>query len=982
MAGRLLCISLASLQWRQSHHAEGFQVAPLRRPRAFDFVTTCRASEDDVVAGFRRAAGFEPSFDASDLSFDAPSVYDGDDGEEEEAIELFVRNIDYAAEEADLSDAFAKAGAAPIAVAVPRDRGTGRGRGFAFVTLGSRAEARLARQAMDGALFRGRRLSVHDRTPNPAGAAQRGARDVNERLAAAATARDVLSVLFDDGEQECTSVNLATALHRAARHGANSTDSDRLRQLFRLSTESIRLLPRSWEPRHLSNACWAAARLRSDVDSQPLLRAVAEAAPGRMAHFNAQGLSNVAWAYAKMIDEASEFDSEYAPETDVSRTRLFDALAVAARAKMKSFSPQGLAITAWAFSKTKTAAPALYAAIATEAQVQIGGFGGQECANIAWAFASAQHRASPLFGGRPRRMDAPLFEAVAGRATACQMGSFAPQALSNLAWAFATVGCAPDLDDKYKKLYDSMDVEAASKLALFKSQEISNVVWALSKVGRLAKQGSLCNAVRRRIVDSPASLETQHRSTVVWAFANADIDAPDFYNAIGDSIRAQDDFSAQVPRGPRRPSRSPGPEDTQALSNLAWALSKKGALSEHAARSIARAALMKRRLLAASNAQGLANLAWAYANAGVFDDVLFEALADVCSKRIGEFSAQALANVGWAYATASGAKGADFPSLFDAIAGEAPRKISTFNAQELANTAWAFSTAGVAAPALFQAIAAEVPKKIETFKPQALANTVWAYSTAGFAAPLLFDAVAAEALRQISTFKSQELATTLWAYSTAGVEAPVLFDAAANEASKKIKTFNPQDLANIVWAYSTAGVEAPALFEAIALEIGAKIDDFSLEELSQMHQVSMHLRLGAPRHALVALLKGHEAQLRAAHLRREPSPSRSQRDVSAALLRIGWGHDFEHVTAEGISLDMAQPQFRLAIEFDGPKHYLIGRADGEVTRALDGRSKAKERVLGHLGWRLLRVPYFEWGVLRTPQQQEAYLRSGIADAFG
>jgi len=316
------------------------------------------------------------------------------------------------------------------------------------------------------------------------------------------------------------------------------------------------------------------------------------------------------------------------------------------------------------------------------------------------------------------------------------------------------------------------------------------------------------------------------------------------------------------------------------------------------------------------------------------------------------------------------------------VAAETPKKLAEFNSQNLANTVWAYSTAGISAPALFEAVAAEALRNLTTFNSQDLANTVWAYSTADFEAPALFAAVAADVPKKVATFNSQALANTVWAYSTAGVEAPVLFDAAANEASKKIKTFNPQDLANIVWAYSTAGVEAPALFEAIALEIGAKIDDFSLEELSQMHQVSMHLRLGAPRHALVALLKGHEAQLRAAHLRREPSPSRSQRDVSAALLRIGWGHDFEHVTAEGISLDMAQPQFRLAIEFDGPKHYLIGRADGEVTRALDGRSKAKERVLGHLGWRLLRVPYFEWGVLRTPQQQEAYLRSGIADAFG
>jgi hypothetical protein len=95
-----------------------------------------------------------------------------------------------------------------------------------------------------------------------------------------------------------------------------------------------------------------------------------------------------------------------------------------------------------------------------------------------------------------------------------------------------------------------------------------------------------------------------------------------------------------------------------------------------------------------------------------------------------------------------------------------------------------------------------------------------------------------------------------------------------------------------VWAYSTAGVDAPALFDVIALSIEAKISEFSPENVSQLHQVGwqvhLHLRLEAPQHALTLVLSRREAELRAAFLRQEPSPSRSQRDVSAALTRIGW----------------------------------------------------------------------------------------------
>ena len=33
-------------------------------------------------------------------------------------------------------------------------------------------------------------------------------------------------------------------------------------------------------------------------------------------------------------------------------------------------------------------------------------------------------------------------------------------------------------------------------------------------------------------------------------------------------------------------------------------------------------------------------------------------------------------------------------------------------------------------------------------------------------------------------------------------------------------------------------------------------------------------------------------------------------------------HTFEHVTAEGFSLDLALPKSKLAVEVDGPSHYL------------------------------------------------------------
>jgi very-short-patch-repair endonuclease len=81
------------------------------------------------------------------------------------------------------------------------------------------------------------------------------------------------------------------------------------------------------------------------------------------------------------------------------------------------------------------------------------------------------------------------------------------------------------------------------------------------------------------------------------------------------------------------------------------------------------------------------------------------------------------------------------------------------------------------------------------------------------------------------------------------------------------------------------------------------------------------------------------------------------------LLRVEWNHDFEYVTDEGLSLDMAQPNSKLVAEFDGPWHYMTD-ISGRLG-FLNGIFLFKQRLLKSLGWKVLRVPYFEWDGLRS-----------------
>jgi RNA recognition motif-containing protein len=74
---------------------------------------------------------------------------------------LYVGNLSYDATEKDLRDAFGGSGTVSD-VAIVMDRDTGRPRGFAFVTMGSAAEAQAAIAALNGKMLQGRTLKVSE----------------------------------------------------------------------------------------------------------------------------------------------------------------------------------------------------------------------------------------------------------------------------------------------------------------------------------------------------------------------------------------------------------------------------------------------------------------------------------------------------------------------------------------------------------------------------------------------------------------------------------------------------------------------------------------------------------------------------------------------------------------------------------------------------------------------------------------------------
>jgi len=80
---------------------------------------------------------------------------------------LYVGNLSYDVTKTDLEDAFAQHG--PVQdVHVVTDKITGKARGFAFVTMETKESAEAAIQALNGADWHGRALTVNEARPREA----------------------------------------------------------------------------------------------------------------------------------------------------------------------------------------------------------------------------------------------------------------------------------------------------------------------------------------------------------------------------------------------------------------------------------------------------------------------------------------------------------------------------------------------------------------------------------------------------------------------------------------------------------------------------------------------------------------------------------------------------------------------------------------------------------------------------------------------
>lgn len=216
---------------------------------------------------------------------------------------------------------------------------------------------------------------------------------------------------------------------------------------------------RSLTAQCLSNAMWSAARLGlhgKGVEDFMSVSLQELASVRQLGVFTPQGLANVLWALAELRSSGVGCGKGSGDPTEAVRS-VCVAVAIASSGRLAEFQPQELSMLAWAIAKLYGRGPSdrrarkkgpksadlasgrakevdsLLAALAMQATEIMHLLSPQSISNIAWALATLE-----LVGGSSSSAGRDFICAAVAAAQTC-MGEYSPQAVANLLWAAVRV---------------------------------------------------------------------------------------------------------------------------------------------------------------------------------------------------------------------------------------------------------------------------------------------------------------------------------------------------------------------------------------------------------------------------------------------------------------------------------------------------------------------------------------------------------------
>lgn len=428
-------------------------------------------------------------------------------------------------------------------------------------------------------------------------------------------------------------------------------------------------------------------------------------------------------------------------------------------------------------------------------------------------------------------------------------------------------------------------------------------------------------------------------------------------------------------------------------------------------------------------------------------------------RSLDDFSPQGLCNMAWAFATQaqlvidvtyrvkniaanvenSGKMAVYATSFFDigeiliqrlfAAIAEANLKVhdnlSSLKPQDLSNTAWAMAVLGMRHTPFLEAATQQLEDRarqfikghqtsMTRFKGQELANLLWAFATLNFHISNDIGDLVGEYMAEISkadkqqaagiaqAFIRQELANIAWSLAVFSVYPKktmhLLYAGLVGIGSER----NPAFLCK---CFGDKGLQHEAIMSLIYVQLAMEMEGL---------QNGLTLPENFPDNWNQKSASSRRGDVTATSFELKLSTSRVQRAVSDAFHRIGFDHEVEHIITmeelldnngvpvskeprEILSIDLANVNEMVAIEVDGPPHFVTDietipsqcgvakRVNGRLQyqfymdgdrQQINGPTALKKHLLQRLGWRTINIPFWEWyGLGGDGSREEAYCRN-------
>ncbi|KAI2514298.1 endonuclease [Fragilaria crotonensis] len=408
--------------------------------------------------------------------------------------------------------------------------------------------------------------------------------------------------------------------------------------------------------------------------------------------------------------------------------------------------------------------------------------------------------------------------------------------------------------------------------------------------------------------------------------------------------------------------------------------------------------------------QGLANCIWACGKLGIISPSLFMLLDQRAEWLFENGTAQEIINCVWA----CGKLGIESPNLLRLLDENAERLVDGGTPQDLSNSVWACAKLGIKSFNMLRLLDHRAEWLFEKGSPQNFVNCVWACGSLGVESPSLFRLLDQRAERIVRHLTPQGLANCLWSCGKLGIKSPNLLHLFDERAEWLVKTGTPQEIANCAWALSVLGSQSLRFFASLDRCLNKFLDDSNSQNLCNvcyaigildLQQTSMLPKVwnalverttgDLPVDELIQILYveacasayGIELASPSPGLRRQldqlslPNTSSDfEQEISNALDDIGFSHQ------QGLSpfqfspgllaIDMACPDRMIAIEYDGPNHYVSIPGDSEK-RVENGPTKAKRRLLQQLGWVVINL---NWMEAYRNQMSSEWVRAKLTEA--